>query len=128
MIRPATRQEIDSLLSSRGIKAPENLMCECFLVEQGAYQMLLLCQNIDDARCEVHICYPKEYRIRSRAMCIESLDWLFEQGYQQVYTQLPENDLKTTHNLCKKIGFVPVGCYNGNIIYERAKSCHQQQY
>lgn len=125
MIREASRQEIDDLLSSRGIEHSGDIGCQCYVVEQGVYRMLLCCQKIDDKSCEVHVCYPKEFMVKSRDMCIESINWLFSQGFERVYTALPEHNLRTTHNLCKRIGFAQIGCYNGHIIYERCKPCQQ---
>lgn len=119
MIREASRQEIDELLASRSIKHDGDIKCNCYVVEQGAYKMLLAITPVSDQACEAHIACPKEFVMRSRKLCQEGFEWLASSGWQKCYTAIKESQHKTAHNLCKRIGFTQVGCYNGHIVYER---------
>ena len=119
MIRPAERQEIDKYLSARGLSFSGTPACETYIVEIGAYSMLLCCHEIDDGKCEVHIACPKDCIIKSRELCNYGAEWLHSRGYNQIYTAIPVSESKTAHNLCRRIGFEPVGCYNNHTIYER---------
>ena len=120
MIREATRQEIDELLASRGIKYAGEIKCQCYIVEQGPYKMLIAVTPIDAERCEAHITCPKEFIIRSRKLCFEAFEWLASKGWRFCYTAVPKNRHKTAHNMALRIGFKQVGCYNGHIVYERS--------
>jgi hypothetical protein len=120
MIREASRQEIEDLLSSRGITHEGAIGCQCYVVEQGPHQMLLTVTPLDSERCEAHITCPKEFVVRSRKLCLEAFEWLASKGWRFCYTAVPENRHKTAHNLALRVGFKNVGCYNNHTVYERS--------
>lgn len=119
MIRLAERQEIDKYLGARGMSFSGTPACETYIVEIGAYSMLLCASRVSDDACEVHICCPKDCVIKSRELCEFGAKFLSSIGYKSIYTAIPVNESKTAHNLCRRIGFEPVGCYNNHTIYER---------
>lgn len=118
-MRPAAREEIDRYLASRRLSFGGDIKAKAFIVELGAYSMLVVVCDLSDVECEVHIVCPKDYVIKSRELAQLGFIELSEMGYKTAYTAIKPNEHKTAHNFCKRIGFEQVGCYNEHMIYKR---------
>lgn len=118
-MRPATREEIDRYLASRGMSFEGKPKAKAYIIEIGAYSMLVVVCDLSDVECEVHIVCPKDYVIKSRELAQLGFLELSEMGYSTAYTAIKPNEHKTAHNFVRRIGFEQVGCYNEHIVYKR---------
>lgn len=118
-MRPATRQEIDDYLASRRLNFDGEVKAKAFIVESGAYSMLLIVIDLNDRECETHIVCPKDFVIKSRELAQLGMQSLKAIGYINAYTAIKPDEHKTAHNFCRRIGFEQVGCYNDHMIYKR---------
>lgn len=118
-MRPASRQEVDAYLASRGLSFDGDVKAKAFIIEIGAYSMLLVVIDLSADECEVHIVCPKDYVIKSRELAQLGFLELSEMGYKTAYTAIELDRHKAAHNFCKRIGFEQVGCYNEHMIYKR---------
>lgn len=118
-MRPATREEIDRYLASRGMNFQGKPKAKAYVIEIGAYSMLVVVCDLSDVECEVHILCPKDYVIKSRELAQLGFIELSEMGYSTAYTAIKPNEHKTAHNFVKRLGFEQVGCYNEHMIYKR---------
>lgn len=118
-MRPATRQEIDKYLASRDMSFSGEQKAKAYIVESGAYSMLVCVCDLEPTKCEVHIVCPKDFAIKSRELAQLGMRSLKEMGYLEVYTAIEPDKHKTAHNFARRIGFEQVGCYNEHMIYKR---------
>ena len=118
-MRPATRQEIDRYLESRCLNFDGEVNAGAYVVESGAYSMLVVVIDLEPTKCEVHIVCPKDFAIKSRELARLGMQSLKEMGYRELYTSIPESEYRIAHNFCRRIGFEQLGCYNGWINYRR---------
>ena len=118
-MRPATRQEIDRYLKSRCLNFDGEPKAKAYIVESGAYSMLVCVCDLEPAKCEVHIVCPKDFVIKSRELAQLGMQSLKEMGYIEVYTAIKPDWHKKSHNFARRIGFEQVGCYNDHTIYKR---------
>lgn len=118
-MRPATRQEIDKYLASRGISFEGKPKAKAYVIEIGAYSMLLVVIDLSADECEVHIACPKDYVIKSRELAQLGFLELSEMGYSTAYTAIEPDKYRSAHNFARRIGFEQVGCYNEHIVYKR---------
>lgn len=118
-MRLATRQEIDRYLESRCLNFGGEPKAKAYIVESGAYSMLVCVCDLEPAKCEVHIVCPKDFVIKSRELAQLGIQSLKEMGYLELYTAIKPDENVVAHNFCKRIGFEDVGCYNGYIAYKR---------
>lgn len=118
-MRQASRQEVDAYLASRGLSFDGDIKAKAFIVELGAYSMLVVVCELSDVDCEVHIVCPKDYIVKSRELAQLGMLELSEMGYANAYTAIEQGKYKSAHNFAKRIGFEQVGCYNEHMIYKR---------
>ena len=118
-MRPASRQEVDAYLASRGLSFDGDIKAKAYVIEIGVYSMLVVVCDLSDVECEVHIVCPKDYVIKSRELAQLGFLELSEMGYSTAYTAIKSNEHKTAHNFVRRIGFEQVGCYNEHIVYKR---------
>lgn len=118
-MRPATREEIDRYLASRGMSFDSEPKAKAYVIESGAYSMLVVVCDLSDVDCEVHIVCPKDYIVKSRELAQLGMLELSEMGYANAYTAIEQGKYKSAHNFAKRIGFERVGCYNEQIVYKR---------
>lgn len=118
-MRSATREEIDRYLASRGMSFDGDIKAKAFIIEIGAYSMLVVVIDLSDDECEVHIVCPKDYIVKSRELAQLGMLELSEMGYANAYTAIEQGKYKSAHNFAKRIGFEQVGCYNEQIVYKR---------
>lgn len=118
-MRPASRQEVDAYLASRDLSFDGDIKAKAYIVEIGAYSMLLIVIDLPDNECEVHIVCPKDYVVKSRELAQLGFIELSEVGYKTAYTAIEPDKHKSAHNFCRRIGFEQAGCYNGHMIYKR---------
>jgi hypothetical protein len=102
MIRRTTPDELAQLLASRGMNAPYR--DEAFVVEQGAYKMLVVLFPLDDTAAEVHICCPREYLPRFRKMCEEATRYIASLDIETLYTTI-DDSLRIIINSAIKQGY-----------------------
>ncbi len=117
MIRLATTEEISSHLASRGIHVDTDPDIPAYIADQDGLTMLFTVRDVGYA-AECHIAIPKESVIKSRSLVLEGLGFVRFLGFSRAITAL-EGKHKTTHNMLMKLGFIHVGCYNDENIYER---------
>lgn len=118
-MRPATRQEIDRYLESRCLNFDGEVKAGAYVVELGAYSMLVVVIDLEPTKCEVHIVCPKDFAVKSRELAQLGMQSLKEMGYQELYTAIKPDEHKKSHNFARRIGFEQVGCYNDHMIYKR---------
>lgn len=113
MIRWASISDVIEYLTERGLDAPPSLNVPAFVVDE---KMLVAYIEVQPKICEVHICV-KKMAVRHAKRLIEDVEMFLKcQGFDAMTTAI-EPKYRTSIKLAERVGFAPIGCYNGQIVY-----------
>lgn len=121
-MRPATRQEIDRYLDSRGVVADDSFMADFYITESGEASLMFSIYKLDNKHCDMHICAPKnrESILNIYSMVANAFEFAESLGYDFVVTSVPVDSNKTAHNMARKLNFEYIGDFDGYRVYKRA--------
>lgn len=121
-MRPATRQEIDRYLASRGVLADDSFSTDFYIIESGEASLMFSIYKLDNKHCDMHICAPRNKAsiLSLYSMVAGAFEFAEQIGYVFVVTSVPVSSNKTAHNMARKLNFEHVGDFDGYRVYKRA--------
>lgn len=113
MIRPATLQDAKEYFTDRNLTVGDEMLLPCYVLHE---KCLFTIEDLGDYSAEVHICIKRDNVRLSRWLTQEVMRYMKDAGFKQLITSAAPK-YGTANNLALKLGFVFIGCYNGQNHY-----------